>query len=69
LFASVSNYLLNAHGNHTPIPRTPDQRYYIGHYNPRGNHFFAYGIKKAVVDLLKPQPPAITCSIAACTRW
>ncbi len=33
-------------------------RYYIGHYNPRGNHFFAYAIKDALVDWLDPKPPA-----------
>jgi hypothetical protein len=34
------------------------KRYYIGHYNPRGNHFFAFAIKDAVVDWLDPKPPA-----------
>ncbi len=34
------------------------QRYYNGHYNPRGNHFFAFAIKDAVVDWLEPKPPA-----------
>jgi len=33
-------------------------RYYIGHYTPRGNHFFAYAIKDAIRDWLKPLPPA-----------
>ena len=30
--------------------------YFIGHYNPRGNHFFAYSIKDKVVDWLDPKP-------------
>jgi len=30
--------------------------YFIGHYNPRGNHFFAYAIKDKVVAWLDPQP-------------
>jgi hypothetical protein len=33
-------------------------RYYIGHYTPRGNHFFAYAIKDAVRDWLVPLPPS-----------
>jgi len=31
-------------------------RYYIGHYKPQGNHFFAFAIKDAVVDWLDPKP-------------
>ncbi|MHC4672775.1 MAG: hypothetical protein ACYTBZ_09860 [Planctomycetota bacterium] len=40
---------------------TPQQyisRYYIGHYSPTGNHFFAFAIKNDVVDWLIPKPPA-----------
>jgi hypothetical protein len=33
-------------------------RYYIGHYNPRGNHFFAYAVKNELVNWLDPKPPA-----------
>ena len=33
-------------------------RYYIGHYTPRGNHFFAYAVKDAIRDSLSPLPPA-----------
>ena len=32
------------------------KRYFIGHYNPRGNHFFAYSIKGKVVEWLDPKP-------------
>ena len=32
-------------------------RYYIDHYNPRGNHFFAFAVKDAIVDWLEPKPP------------
>jgi hypothetical protein len=32
------------------------KQYFIGHYNPRGNHFFAYSIKQKVVDWLDPRP-------------
>ena len=32
------------------------KRYFIGHYNPAGNHFFAYSIKQKVVDWLEPKP-------------
>jgi hypothetical protein len=30
--------------------------YFIGHYNPHGNHFFAYSIKDTVVKWLDPKP-------------
>jgi hypothetical protein len=32
------------------------KQYFIGHYNPRGNHFFAYSIKDTVVKWLDPKP-------------
>ncbi|MCZ6681067.1 MAG: hypothetical protein O7E52_27925 [Candidatus Poribacteria bacterium] len=32
------------------------KRYYIGHYSPAGNHFFAYSIKATIVDWLSPKP-------------
>ncbi len=32
------------------------QRYFNGHYTPSGNHFFAYAIKDAMIDWLKPKP-------------
>jgi hypothetical protein len=32
------------------------KQYLIGHYNPRGNHFFAYSIKDRVVGWLDPKP-------------
>lgn len=32
------------------------KRYFIGHYNPAGNHFFAYSIKNTVIDWLDPKP-------------
>ena len=32
------------------------KQYFIGHYNPRGNHFFAYAIKDPVVEWLDPKP-------------
>lgn len=32
------------------------KEYFIGHYNPRGNHFFAYSIKDKVVEMLNPKP-------------
>jgi hypothetical protein len=34
------------------------RRYYVGHYNPKGNHFFAFAVKNATVDWLDPKPPA-----------
>jgi len=32
------------------------RRYFIGHYNPAGNHFFAYSLKDTMVDWLDPKP-------------
>jgi hypothetical protein len=32
------------------------QRYFIGHYNPAGNHLFAYALKDRVVEWLDPKP-------------
>ncbi len=32
------------------------KQYFIGHYNPRGNHLFAYSIKDEVVEWLDPKP-------------
>ncbi len=32
------------------------KQYFIGHYNPRGNHFFAYSLKDQVVNWLDPKP-------------
>jgi len=31
-------------------------QYFIGHYNPRGNNFFAASIKDAIVQWLEPKP-------------
>lgn len=31
-------------------------QYLIYHYNPSGNHFFAYSIKNKVIDMLDPKP-------------
>ena len=39
-------------------PQEYVKRYYIGHYNPRGNQFFAFAIKDAVVNWLDPKPLA-----------
>lgn len=32
------------------------RRYFIGHYNPAGNHFFAYALKDTIVEWLDPKP-------------
>ncbi len=40
---------------------TPEEyvkRYYIGHYSPLGNRFFAYAAKDSIVEWLDPKPPA-----------
>jgi hypothetical protein len=41
------------------------KQYFIGHYNPRGNHFFAYAIKDKVVEWLNPKPITYTNPDAA----
>ena len=32
------------------------KRYFIGHYKPAGNHFFAFSIKDKIVNWLDPKP-------------
>jgi hypothetical protein len=32
------------------------RRYFIGHYNPAGNHFFAFSVKDTLLSLLDPKP-------------
>ena len=32
------------------------KRYFIGHYSPLGNHFFAYSIKDKIIEWLEPKP-------------
>jgi hypothetical protein len=32
------------------------KRYFIGHYSPAGNHFFAYAIKDTIINWLDPKP-------------
>ena len=39
-------------------PQEYVERYYIGHYSPAGNHFFAFAVKDALVGWLDPKPPA-----------
>ena len=38
-------------------PQEYCKRSYIGHYNPAGNHFFAFAVKDAIVRWLRPRPP------------
>ena len=46
------------YGRFRGTPEEYVQRYYIGHYNPTGNQFFAWAIKDRLVDWLTPKPPA-----------
>ncbi len=32
------------------------KRYFIGHYSPTGNHFFAYKLKPYLLEMLEPKP-------------
>jgi hypothetical protein len=31
-------------------------KYFIGHYNPRGNFFCAYAIKDKLIEMIDPKP-------------
>ena len=31
-------------------------QYFIGHYNPRGNHFCAFAVKDPLIRMLDPKP-------------
>jgi hypothetical protein len=54
--------LMQAHANEARrFKGTADEalaRYFIGHYNPLGNHFCAFAMKDALVSMLDPKPPA-----------
>jgi len=54
--------LLKAHaadyGKFAPNIDAYVTRYYIGHYNPLGNHFCAFALKDKFVRMLQPPPPA-----------
>jgi hypothetical protein len=59
--------LLQAHAaDAAQFEGTPEEalsRYFVGargHYNPLGNHFCAFAMKEALVELLDPKPPAYT---------
>ncbi len=39
-------------------PREYVNRYYVGHYNPKGNHFYAFAVKDTIVNWLHPKPIA-----------
>jgi hypothetical protein len=41
------------------------KRYFIGHYNPLGNHFCAFAFKDKLTTMLKPPPPAYRAARAA----
>lgn len=39
-------------------PKEYVDRYYIGHYTPTGNHFYAFAVKDDLLAWLDPKPPA-----------
>lgn len=45
------------------------KRYFIGHYNPAGNHFFAYSIKDRIVKWLDPKPITYEASAQRMTEF
>jgi len=45
------------------------KRYFIGHYSPAGNHFFAYSIKDRIVDWLDPKPITYESSSRAMMKF
>ena len=58
LFVDTQQKHLNDFGSFSISAEEYIQRYYIGHYNPKGNHFIAFSIKDEVVNWLNPKPPA-----------
>lgn len=44
-------------------------RYYIGHYNPKGQHFFAFAIKNEIVGWLSPKPPTYAMEAEGIIRF
>ena len=51
---------------------TPEQytrRYYIGHYKPAGNHFYAFAVKDAIAEWLDPKPPAYVAGGVSMKDW
>ena len=47
------------YGRHNLTPEEYARPFYIGHYTPQGNFFFAHSIRDRVIDWLDPKPP--TC--------
>lgn len=47
---------LDDFANFKVSPEQYMKRYFIGHYSPAGNHFFAFTIKDAVLAMLDPPP-------------
>ena len=45
------------------------KRYHVGHYNPGGNHFFAYSIRHPIVEWLSPKPITYRNDEAAMTDF
>ena len=41
-------------------PKEYVDRYYIGHYNPTGNHFFAHAIKDDLLSVVGPQAAGLS---------
>ena len=58
LFVDTLQKHVEDYGDFRCTPEEYVQRYYIGHYNPQGNHFFAFATRDAIVDWLDPKPPA-----------
>jgi hypothetical protein len=55
-FFDMNEVHLNDYGQFNLSVDDYMKRYFIGHYKPCGNHFFAYSIKDKIVDLLDPKP-------------
>lgn len=57
-YADVLPDHIQDYGQFNCTPEEYMYRYWVGHYNPTGNHFFAFAVKDALVDWLDPKPPA-----------
>ena len=50
---------VNEYQSFSCSPEDYVKRYYHhGHYNPAGNHFFAFAVKDEMIEWLDPKPPA-----------
>ena len=58
LFADTLRKHVEDYASFACSPQEYAARFYVrNHYNPMGNHFFAFAVKNQLVDWLDPKPP------------